>query len=182
MIIGETSLKGVLLIEPQVFGDERGFFMELWNEERMAEQNIAMNFKQDNVSSSSRGVLRGLHFQNPRPQGKMITILDGEVYDVAVDLRKSSPTFGQFESFTLDSIHRKVLYIPPGFAHGFLVTSEKALFLYKCTDTYYPEGECTLKWDDPALNIPWPIDNPVLSAKDENGFLLKDLPSDKIFT
>ena len=180
MIKKPTKLLGTLLLEPKVFGDERGFFMETWNAQRYREFGLDENFVQDNLSRSRRGVLRGLHFQEPNPQGKLVSVLDGEVFDVAVDIRIGSPTFGQWEGYTLSAQNKLQFYIPPGFAHGFCVTSETALFAYKCTELYQPANEGAIAWNDPDLNIPWPVDQPELSAKDAKGIRLADYPSDKL--
>ncbi len=174
-----TELPGVLLLEPRVFGDARGFFFESWSLERYEAAGIPGHFVQDNVSLSPRGVLRGLHFQWPHPQGKLVSVLRGEVYDVAVDLREGSPTYGRWASVTLSSESMRQLWIPPGFAHGFQVLSDEALFAYKCTDYYRPECEATVAWDDPELAIDWPLANPTLSAKDRGGVRLRDLPPER---
>lgn len=175
------DLEGLLLIEPRVFGDARGFFLETWNERRYSEAGIRGPFVQDNLSFSRRGAVRGLHFQNPSAQGKLVYVLQGEVFDVAVDLRRSSPTFGCWYGVTLSADNKRQLYIPPGFAHGFAVVSETALFAYKCTAFYAPEHETTLLWNDPDLAIPWPVEDPVLSEKDRQGLRLRDLPEEKLF-
>jgi dTDP-4-dehydrorhamnose 3,5-epimerase len=175
MIIATTPLAGVLLIEPEVFGDARGFFQETWNQRRYAEAGLDRNFVQDNLSYSRQGILRGLHFQNPSPQGKLVQVLQGEVYDVAVDIRVGSPTFGQWYGVFLSAENHRQLFVPEGFAHGFCVTSEMALFSYKCTDFYNPSAEFSILWNDPDIGIEWPIENPQLSGKDQNGKALKDL-------
>jgi len=175
------DLEGLLLIEPRVFGDARGFFLETWNERRYSEAGITGPFVQDNLSFSRRGAVRGLHFQNPSAQGKLVYVLQGEVFGVAVDLRRSSPTFGRWYGVTLSADNKRQLYIPPGFAHGFAVVSETALFAYKCTAFYAPEHETTLLWNDPDLAIPWPVEEPVLAEKDRQGLRLRDLPEDKLF-
>jgi dTDP-4-dehydrorhamnose 3,5-epimerase len=180
MIISPTKLEGTVLIEPKVFGDERGFFMETWNAQRYSEAGINEQFVQDNLSRSRRGVLRGLHFQQPNPQGKLVYVLEGEVFDVAVDIRRGSPTFGQWEAYILSAENKRQFYVPAGFAHGFCVTSATALFAYKCTELYHPSNEGSVAWDDPDLNIPWPIDKPELSGKDSNGIRLADYPIDKL--
>jgi dTDP-4-dehydrorhamnose 3,5-epimerase len=174
MNVIETDLLGVLIIEPQVFGDDRGFFMETWNKERYAEAGIPTEFVQDNLSFSRKGVLRGLHFQDPNPQGKLVSVLQGEVYDVAVDIRKSSPTFGKWVGVSLSSDNKRQLYVPEGFAHGFCVTSETALLCYKCTDFYDPNAESSIRWDDAYLKINWPIEVSEISEKDLNGMPFKD--------
>jgi dTDP-4-dehydrorhamnose 3,5-epimerase len=180
MIVETTPLPGVLLIKPDVFGDARGFFLESWNRRRYAEAGLDKDFVQDNVSLSRRGILRGLHCQNPNPQGKLVQVLQGEVYDVAVDIRLGSPTFGQWFGAYLNDENRHQLYVPEGFAHGFCVTGETALFSYKCTDFYNPSAEFSLRWDDPDLGIDWPIKNPALSAKDQAGLFLKDFPRESL--
>ena len=166
MKVLETELPGVLVVEPYVFGDERGFFLETWNQARYEDAGLPGNFVQDNLSFSSRGVLRGLHFQNPHPQGKLVHVLQGEVFDVAVDIRVGSPTFGRWVGVSLSSENKRQLWVPEGFAHGFVVTSEKALFSYKCTDFYHREAEAGVVWNDPDIGIDWPIANPTLSDKD----------------
>ena len=174
----ETKIEGVYIIEPKVFGDNRGYFMETYNKEHFAEAGLTMNFVQDNESSSSKGVLRGLHFQTKHTQGKLVRVTEGEVFDVAVDLRKGSPTYGQWEGVVLSAENKKQFYIPEGFAHGFLVLSDHAIFNYKCTDFYCPEGEGGVLWNDPDIGIEWPldgIDNIILSEKDKVHPGLKDL-------
>ena len=180
MNVIQTELPGVVIIEPKVFGDHRGFFMESYSEQRYAEAGIAQQFVQDNVSFSSRGVLRGLHFQNPGAQGKLVHVLQGEVFDVAVDIRVGSPTFGKWVGVTLSAENKRQFYVPPDFAHGFVVTSETALFAYKCTTYYSPTTEGSVRWDDPEIGIPWPVDAPLLAAKDETAPLLKDMPEGKL--
>lgn len=176
MNIHETKLPGVLVLEPRVFRDERGFFLETWHQARYLEAGINATFVQDNLSFSRGGALRGLHFQvAPRAQAKLVSVLQGSVFDVAVDLRTGSPTYGQWVGVELSSENLRQLYIPEGLAHGFVVTSEQALFCYKCTDFYAPEHERSLRWNDPALGIQWPIPDPVLSAKDAAAPLLQDL-------
>ena len=165
-----TAIPDVLLLEPRVFGDERGFFYESWNRRTFAELGIDVDFVQDNHSKSQRNVLRGLHYQIEHAQGKLVRVAAGEVYDVAVDLRRSSPTFGQWVGFTLSASDRPMAWIPPGFAHGFCVTSESAEFLYKTTDYWSPTHERTLLWSDLRLAIPWPLTGePLLAAKDAAG-------------
>jgi dTDP-4-dehydrorhamnose 3,5-epimerase len=176
----ETSLPGVAIIEPKVFGDERGYFLETWNQDRYTAAGLPATFVQDNLSFSRRGVLRGLHFQNPNAQGKLVYVLQGEVFDVAVDIRLGSPTFGKMESVILSAQNKRQLYIPPGFAHGFCVTSETALFAYKCTELYHPQSEGSILWNDPDLGIAWPIDAPDLSAKDRAGIRLADFPRQRL--
>jgi dTDP-4-dehydrorhamnose 3,5-epimerase len=168
-----TSLSGAFILEPRVFRDERGFFFESYNQRIMAEAGIVDNFVQDNHSCSSRNVLRGLHYQVKNPQGKLVRVVEGEILDVAVDLRRSSPTFGRCESVRLSGENKRMFWIPIGFAHGFLVLSEKAHVLYKATDFYAPEHERTLAWNDPQVHIEWPLDGePIISAKDQRGVLL----------
>ncbi len=181
MNVRRCALEGLLLIEPQVFGDARGFFLESWNQRRYAEAGIGASFVQDNLSLSRRGILRGLHFQNPGGQGKLVSVLEGEVFDVAVDLRRTSPTFGRWEGARLSSQNKHQFFIPPGFAHGFVVLSETALFHYKCTDFYSPQNELTLRWNDPEVGIAWPVQNPTLSEKDGRGLLLRDIPRERLF-
>lgn len=180
MKVEATAVPGVLLIEPKVFGDSRGYFFESWNRQRYREQGLDIEFVQDNLSLSERGVLRGLHCQQPHGQGKLVQVLEGEVFDVAVDIRRGSPTFGKSVGVYLSADNRRQLYIPPGFAHGFGVTSQRALFSYKCTESYHPECEFTLLWNDPALALDWPIANPSLSDKDVKGLRLKDIPPDRL--
>jgi len=172
----ETKLKDCVIIEPKVFGDERGFFLETFQAERYAAQaGITLPFVQDNHSRSSRGVLRGLHFQIKKPQGKLVRVVKGKVYDVAVDIREGSTTFGQWEAVILSEENKIQFWVPPGFAHGFLVLSETADFEYKCTDYYDTSDEGSILWNDPDLNIPWLIDDPNLSDKDANAEKLVDL-------
>jgi dTDP-4-dehydrorhamnose 3,5-epimerase len=179
MTIQPTRLPGVLLIQPAVFGDQRGFFKESWNRKKFAEQGLVLDFVQDNVSLSRRGILRGLHFQNPTPQGKLVQVLQGEVFDVAVDIRKGSPAFGQWFGTSLSGDNHLQMYVPEGFAHGFYVLSETALFAYKCTDFYNPSAEHSLRWDDPDIGIDWPVtQSPQLSAKDEAAYRLRDIPEE----
>lgn len=170
-----TILPEVLLIEPKVFGDERGFFFESYNRRALAELNVGAEFVQDNHSRSARNVLRGLHYQIMHPQGKLVRVVVGEVFDVAVDLRLSSPSFGQWVGHTLSAENKKMMWIPPGFAHGFCVTSEFAEFLYKTTDYWHPEHERCLVWNDPDVAIAWPLaGEPMLAAKDRLGAKLGD--------
>ncbi len=176
MNVIETGIPDVLVIEPKVFGDERGFFYESFNAAAFeAATGLKRQFVQDNHSKSQRGVLRGLHYQIRQPQGKLVRVVAGEVFDVAVDLRRSSPSFGRWVGTRLSAQNQRQLWIPEGFAHGFVVLSESAEFLYKTTDYYAPEHERSLLWNDPALGIQWPIDEPPqLSAKDQAGKLLRD--------
>jgi dTDP-4-dehydrorhamnose 3,5-epimerase len=170
-----TSLPGVVILEPRVFSDERGFFLESYNQKAFAELGIDERFVQDNHSSSRRNVLRGLHYQIKHAQGKLVRAVEGEILDVAVDLRRSSPTFGGWATVRLSGENKRMLWIPVGFAHGFRVISEKAQVLYKATDYYAPEHERTLAWNDPNLKIDWELEEkPIVSAKDERGFPLRD--------
>lgn len=166
MKIIKTKIKDLLIIEPKVFGDDRGFFYETFQAERYNKAGIKESFVQDNRSRSSKGVLRGLHFQKTKSQGKLVSVTEGEVFDVAVDLRPHSETFGKYESIVLTGVNKLQFYIPPGFAHGFCVISDNADFQYKCTDYYDPSDECGLLWNDPQIGIKWPINTPVLSEKD----------------
>lgn len=173
MLVEKTELPGVLLISPDVFGDSRGFFMETYREPRYAEHGIDVRFVQDNYSRSRQGTLRGLHYQIQHPQGKLVQVVRGEIFDVAVDLRRQSPTFGKWIGARLSEDNRRQLYIPPGFAHGFCVLSEIADFFYKCTDTYYPEHDRTLLWNCGEVGIDWPLTtDPILSEKDQRGLPL----------
>jgi len=175
MNVIETELPGVLIIEPKVFGDHRGFFLETFQIERYRQAGIDFPFVQDNHSRSRRGVLRGLHFQRTRPQGKLVSVSRGAVYDVAVDIDPASPTCGRFVGVELTDENHRQLWIPPGYAHGFCVLSEIADFQYKCTDLYFPEDEGGLIWNDPDVNIPWPIEAPQLSEKDLRNPTLRQL-------
>lgn len=175
MNVLETALPGVLILEPKVFGDARGFFMESYNRRRFAELGLPEEFVQDNHSRSARGVLRGLHYQIRQPQGKLVRVTRGAVYDVAVDLRRASPSFGRWAGVELTEDNHRMLWIPPGFAHGFLVLSDTADFLYKTTDYYAPEHERCIRWDDPDIGIAWPLTGePLLSAKDREGRRLRE--------
>ncbi len=176
MNVIKTKLRDCVIIEPKVFGDERGFFLETFQAKRYVDlAGITLPFVQDNHSRSSKSVLRGLHFQKTKPQGKLVRVARGAVFDVAVDLRKSSKTFGQWEGVELSEENKKQFWIPPGFAHGFVVLSETADFEYKCTDYYDPSDEGSILWSDPALDISWPVDNPILSDKDASAKRLVDL-------
>ena len=179
MNVWATPIPDVLIIEPAVFRDRRGFFLESWHEGRYAAAGLRATFVQDNHSRSARGVLRGLHYQTGQPQGKLVRVATGEVFDVAVDLRRSSPTFGRWVGEFLSGTTHRQLWIPAGFAHGFYVVSETADLLYKCTAPYVPEREHTLRWDDPELGIEWPLDGatPLLSEKDAAGRPLRELPT-----
>jgi len=175
MKVIETEIPGVLIIEPKIFGDPRGFFTELYHAGRYTESGVATTFVQDNLSRSARNVLRGLHIQNPKPQGKLVTVLKGAVVDVAVDVRVGSPTFSRHVKVELNDENRRQFWVPRGFAHGFLVLSESADFFYKCDDLYSPADELVLKWDDPALGIDWGVSAPEVSPRDRAGHHLADL-------
>lgn len=177
MQIDKCKLDGVLLVTPQVFGDERGFFMETYNQQKAKEFGLPTNFVQDNHSKSTKGVLRGLHYQSPQWQGKLVRVISGEIFDVAVDIRHGSPTFGEWVGFTLNSENKQQLYVPEGFAHGFVVTSDTAEVVYKCTSLYEPSQEGSVLWDDSDIGIEWPLDDPQLSQKDRDGQKLVDLPA-----
>lgn len=180
MKITETELPGVLVLEPRVFRDDRGYFLESWNQARYAEAGLPAAFVQDNLSYSTRGVLRGLHYQHPAAQGKLVCVLAGEVFDVAVDIRRGSPTFGRWVGVTLSAENGLQMYVPEGYAHGFLVTSESALFSYKCTRPYRPSDEGIVLWDDPDLGIAWPSAAPRLAPKDATAPRLRDIPHDRL--
>jgi len=175
MKIIETNLPGACVIEPQVFGDARGYFYESYNKAKYAEAGITSAFVQSNVSRSAKGVLRGLHYQWPNPQGKLVSVLEGEVFDVAVDIRRGSPTFGQWAGVMLSAENKRHFWIPEGFAHGFCVLSEFATFTYQCTALYDREADAAVRWNDPDIGIDWPISHPLLSEKDERAPLLKDI-------
>ena len=177
MNISHCSIPGPLVIDPNVFGDDRGFFFESWNASIFKHAGLDCNFVQDNHSRSNRGVLRGLHFQNPTAQGKLVRVCSGSVWDVAVDVRKSSAHFGKWFGIELSAINKKMFWVPPGFAHGFLTLEDGTDFLYKCTDYYAPEHEQSLAWNDPAIGIEWPLNGmtPQLSPKDSAGFALDKL-------
>ncbi|MCB1670489.1 MAG: dTDP-4-dehydrorhamnose 3,5-epimerase [Gammaproteobacteria bacterium] len=176
MKITATTIPDVLILEPQVHGDHRGFFMETWRKTWFKERGIDLDFVQDNQSRSTAGILRGLHYQVNRPQGKLIRVIEGTIFDVAVDLRRSSPTFGRWVGVSLSAENRLQLWVPPGFAHGFYVTSEFAQIVYKCTEYYSPDDERILIWNDESIDIEWPLlgSQPVLSEKDANAPLLRD--------
>ena len=171
----ETDLPGVLLIEPQVHGDDRGFFLETYHEAKYRDGGIEAAFVQDNQSRSGRGTLRGLHGQFPRAQGKLLRVIEGEIFDVAVDVRVGSPAFGKHVAVVLSARNFRQIYVPPGLIHGFAVTSEVAQVEYKCTDFYRPEDEFAVRWNDPDLAIPWPVEGPILSPKDRDAPLLRDV-------
>jgi len=176
-----SAIPEVILLQPKVFGDERGFFLESWNRRNFAQLGIDHDFVQDNHSRSAQGILRGLHYQTEHTQGKLMRVVVGEVFDVAVDMRRASPTFGRWVGVTLSAVNRRMLWVPPGFAHGFYVTSaEGAEFLYKCTDYYDPAHEVSVRWDDPTLGIEWPLVEgraPALSAKDAAGLEFGEAPT-----
>ena len=181
MNILQTDIPGVVIIEPAVHGDQRGWFIETWQQQRYAEAGIALPFVQDNMASSSHGILRGLHLQHPYSQGKLVQVVMGEVFDVAIDVRRNSPYFGKWVGVILSGDNHRQLWVPPGFAHGYLVTSNQAIFSYKCTDLYHPETDLSIRWDDPDINIDWPIvGKPSLSQKDTDGLLLKDVPENRL--
>ncbi len=175
----ETPLQGVLLLHPKVFGDQRGFFLESWSAEAFRTAGLDLNFVQDNHSRSARGILRGMHYQTEHTQGKLVRVTSGEVFDVVVDLRRESETLGQWYGVTLSADNHQMLWVPPGFAHGFYVTSEYADFQYKCTDIYHPDSEISLAWDDPTVGIEWPPPEgqlPKLSGKDAEGLAWAEIP------
>lgn len=180
MNIHPTDLPEVLLLEPVVFGDERGYFLETYQAERYAQAGIPATFVQDNLSCSRRGTLRGLHFQHPHDQGKLVCVLEGEVFDVAVDVRRGSPSFGRWVGVTLTGRGKQQLWIPPGFAHGFCVLSETALFSYKCTAKYHPEDEIGIRWDDPGIAIAWPLRDVILSDKDNRASFFDRIAPDRL--
>jgi dTDP-4-dehydrorhamnose 3,5-epimerase len=181
MNVTPTSLPGVVVIEPKVYSDARGHFLETWNQARYAEAGLPSTFIQDNLSFSSPGVLRGLHYQFPGGQAKLVSVLSGAVFDVAVDIRRGSPTFGRWVGETLSSENHKQMFIPAGFAHGFVVLGDVgALFSYKVDSPYSPRAEGTILWNDPALAITWPLASPILSAKDREGFRLADMPENRL--
>lgn len=175
----ETPLSGVYLVQPEVFGDQRGFFLESWNREAFRQEGFDMDFVQDNHSRSKRGILRGMHYQTRHTQGKLVRVTAGEVFDAVVDLRRDSPTLGQWHGVTLSEENQSMLWIPPGFAHGFYVCSDYADFQYKCTDIYHPDSEISLAWNDPTVGISWPVpvgETPDLSAKDQAALAWANAP------
>ena len=180
MKVIETDLPGCLVLEPRVFGDDRGFFYESFNADKLVALGLDLQWKQGNVSSSAKGVLRGLHYQWPKPQGKFVSVLEGEVWDVAVDIRRGSPTFGKWTAVVLGADNKRHFWIPPGFAHGFVALSERAVFTYLCTETYDAGADASIRWDDPELAIDWPVSAPSLSGKDAAAFFLKDIPQDRL--
>jgi dTDP-4-dehydrorhamnose 3,5-epimerase len=174
-----TPLRDVYLVQPRVFGDQRGFFLESWNQEAFRSAGFDMHFVQDNHSRSARGILRGMHYQTEHTQGKLVRVTSGEVFDAVVDLRRSSPTLGQWYGVCLSAENHRMLWVPPGFAHGFYVTSDYADFQYKCTELYHPQSEVSLAWDDPTVGIEWPLaegESPSLSEKDAKGLAWTDIP------
>lgn len=177
MNVIECNIPGPLIIEPKVFGDDRGFFLESWNAQAFAKAGLDLTFVQDNHSRSQKGVLRGMHFQNPSPQGKLVRVVRGAVFDAVVDLRRSSPTFGKWTGVVLSAENKRMFWVPEGFAHGFLTLEDDTDFLYKCTTPYAPQNEASLAWDDPEVGIEWPLDGiePKLSAKDAVGVPLADV-------
>ena len=180
MKVFDTFLKGVRIIEPDVFGDSRGYFMETYHQERYMEFGLERNFAQDNLSYSRRGTLRGLHYQLPHAQAKLVQVIMGEVFDVMVDIRRGSPTFGQWHGEDLSQMNKRQVYIPEGFAHGFCVISEMALVMYKCSDFYSPDCEGGIHWSDRDLGIDWPAKEPIVSTKDSRYPSLKDLPPERM--
>ena len=176
MKIEQGELPGLLLVYPDRFGDQRGWFMETWQSQRYKEQGLDVDFVQDNMARSQQGVLRGLHIQNPYGQGKLVQVIEGRVYDVAVDVRRGSPTFGQYQAVVLDGDEPMQFYVPPGFAHGYYVMSETAIFSYKCTDYYHPETQFSVLWNDTTIGIDWPLSGaPILAEKDRDAPLLSDI-------
>ena len=180
MKVLETDLPGCLVLEPQVFGDDRGFFYESFNRDKLAAIGLAPEFVQGNVSSSTRGVLRGLHYQWPKPQGKLVSVLEGEVWDVAVDIRRGSPTFGRWTAAVLSAENKRHFWIPGGFAHGFVTLSERALFTYLCTATYDRDADAGIRWNDGDLAIDWPASAPLLSDKDAKAPFLADVAQERL--
>jgi len=176
----ETELAGCRIIEPAVFGDERGFFFETWNADRFGDHGLPTRFVQSNVSASARGVLRGLHYQWPHPQGKLVSVLEGEVYDVAVDIRRGSPQFGRWAAVLLSAENKRQVWIPEGFAHGFAVLSERAIFSYLCTAQYDRAADAGVRWNDAAIGIDWPVSDPTLSDKDARAPLLENVAPDRL--
>jgi dTDP-4-dehydrorhamnose 3,5-epimerase len=180
MKVLKTSLEGVLIVEPDVFGDERGFFVETFHQKRYKKEGIDTEFVQDNLSFSKKGAIRGLHYQFPNAQAKLVQVIKGEAFDVAIDIRGGSPTFGQWVSVILSDENKQQFYIPEGFAHGFCVLSDTAFLTYKCNDFYAPDSEGGILWSDPDLGIDWPVEEPILSAKDGQYLCLKDIPLDQL--
>ncbi|GAB5452147.1 MAG: dTDP-4-dehydrorhamnose 3,5-epimerase [Halioglobus sp.] len=180
MKVIDTPLNDCVVLEPRVFGDERGFFLESWNAATFRDAGLAIDFVQDNHSRSAHGILRGLHYQTEQTQGKLVRVTQGDVFDVAVDLRESSSSFGQWFGLTLSAANHRMLWVPPGFAHGFYVTADSADFQYKCTELYHPQSEVCIAWNDPTLAIDWPLaagDTPRLSEKDAQGLAFAEAPT-----
>lgn len=180
MKVIQTNLPGCVIIEPAVFGDDRGFFFETWNADRYGEHGLPTSFVQSNVSASARGVLRGLHYQWPNAQGKLVSVLEGEVYDVVVDIRRGSPHFGRWSAVILSAENKRQFWIPEGFAHGFAVLSERAIFSYLCTAQYDKTADANVRWDDSSIGIDWPISEPLLSDKDARAPFLSDVTPDRL--
>ncbi len=180
MRVIQTDLPGCLVIEPRVFDDARGFFYESWNKARFAAAGLDLDFVQTNVSASERGVLRGLHYQWPNPQGKLVSVLEGEVYDVAVDIRRGSPTFGRWTAVMLTADNKRHFWVPEGFAHGFAVVSERAVFTYQCTAAYDADADAGIRWNDARFGIDWPLADPSLSDKDAKAPFLADIPPERL--
>lgn len=180
MKIIETDLPGCVVIEPRVFGDDRGFFFESFNLDKLGDAGITPAFVQGNVSSSRRGVLRGLHYQWPKPQGKYVSVIEGEVWDVAVDIRRGSPTFGRWTAVVLSAENKRHFWIPEGFAHGFVTLSERAVFTYLCTHTYDAAADAAVRWDDATLAVDWPVSDVTLSDKDARAPFLDEIPEDRL--
>lgn len=180
MKIAPTELSDVLLVDPDVYADHRGFFMESWNQERYAAAGLAMDVVQTNLSRSEGSVLRGLHYQWRRPQGKLVSVVEGAIFDVAVDIRRGSPTFGRWVGRRLDDDKRRQLYVPPGFAHGFCSLTEVVVVAYACTTAYDPESDANVSWRDPAIAVDWPVESPQVSERDAAAPLLADIPSDRL--
>ena len=180
MKVIETDLPDCLVLEPQVFGDARGFFYESFNHDKLLTAGLDLQFVQGNVSSSMRGVLRGLHYQWPKPQGKLVSVLEGEVWDVAVDIRRGSPTFGRWTAVVLSAENKRHFWIPPGFAHGFVTLSDRALFTYLCTETYDREADAAIRWNEARFAIDWPVGSPLLSDKDARAPFLDDVPEARL--
>jgi dTDP-4-dehydrorhamnose 3,5-epimerase len=176
----ETGIEGLLIVEPVVHGDERGFFMEVWRSDHFAEAGLPVKFVQANLSRSGADVIRGLHYQYPHPQGKLVSVPHGRVFDVAVDIRRGSPTFGQWAGVELSAQNHRQLYVPEGFAHGFCVLSEDALLSYLCTEIYYPEADSALAWNDPDIGIRWPVEPRQISGKDSVAPRLRDVPPENL--
>lgn len=177
----ETDIPDILLLQPEVYRDDRGFFLETFRQEHLDSRDIDIHFVQDNLSKSQEGTVRGLHYQIEQQQDKLIMVMRGTILDVAVDLRRNSPTFGQYTARKLSADNKHQMFIPKGFAHGFSVLSDNALVYYKCSDYYYPEGERGLRWNDPDLGIDWKVDNPIISEKDQHQPRLKEIPNEDLF-